>query len=239
MKLSKNTIAYLNNFSQINPNILFRKGRVLSTVNESKSFVAQAELESDIDTEFGIYNLKQFLSALSIVDDPEIKVSGKTINITSSQGSGKVKYGCADPSILTFPPEEGIKMPETQIEIQLSADIISQIISAASSIIPKSSAGNVPAVVRIRNGESSGSVEVAVESADGSSRNSFSVELNEGVKIDSSLKSFVAEFPVESFKMIRGDYDVAISKAGVTQWSHLTEPVTYWVATNKTSEFNT
>lgn len=232
MKLSKATLTVLKSFSEINPNCLFRKGTVLATVNESKSFVAEATIEDTIEDEFGIYNVKEFLSALSIIDAPQIAVNGKTLVITDENSNAKVKYGCADASILTLPPADGIKMPEADASFTITADILTQIVSAAASL-NLGKAGKIC----ISGSAGAASLDIAVESGDGSTRNTFVTDISQDVTVSEGLESFTAEFPVDLFMMVRGDYAVQISRGGITQWDHTAEPIKYWVATSKTSEF--
>jgi hypothetical protein len=231
MKPSKATLNVLKSFSNVNPNCIFRAGRVLSTVNKAESFVAEATLDTEIETEFGIYDLKEFISALEIVEDPSIEIDNKTAIITPSNGTAKIKYGLADPSILTFPPEKGIKMPPADIALRLTAGILAQVINAAETLKVQ--------YIRLSGVGGGKSVTISTNCGDGTTRNTFSTEVDENVTVASDLTEFMVEFPLDLFKMIRGDYDVTISRSGITQWVHTSEPIKYWIATNTSSEFVT
>lgn len=235
MKLNKNTVDVLKNFSKINPNCLFRTGKVLSTVNESKSFIAEAEIEDSIEDEFGIYNLTEFLSAVSIIEDAEIAVNGKTLTITAENSAAKVKYGCADASILTIPPADGITMPAADVSFTITADILAQIVGSVGSLSLAKAGKAGKICVSGAGGDSK--LTVTVEASDGSTRNTFVTDLTQGVSVNEDLESFVAEFPSDLFMMTRGDYEVQVSRGGITQWEHTSEPIRYWIATSKSSEF--
>ena len=66
MKLSKETITILKNFATINSGIYFKQGSTISTVSPQKNILADAEISENIPKSFGIYDLNNFLSAISI-----------------------------------------------------------------------------------------------------------------------------------------------------------------------------
>ena len=72
MKLSDETLSLLKNFSSINQSILFKQGNSLRTISVMKNILAEATIKEDIPTDFGIYDLNQFLNALSLHQNPEL-----------------------------------------------------------------------------------------------------------------------------------------------------------------------
>ena len=69
MKLSEQTIEVLQNFSTINQSLLFKSGDVLRTVSPQKTVLAEVTVPDNFESEFGIYDLGQFLSAMTLIDD--------------------------------------------------------------------------------------------------------------------------------------------------------------------------
>ena len=69
MKLSDKTLSYLKNFATINTGIAFKPGNKISTVSPQKNILGEAEIEETIPVEFCIYDLNNFLSAISLVKD--------------------------------------------------------------------------------------------------------------------------------------------------------------------------
>ena len=65
MKLSKETIEVLKNFSGINQSIVVKEGNKLKTVNSLKNILAHATVEEDFPKEFAIYDLTRFLGLIS------------------------------------------------------------------------------------------------------------------------------------------------------------------------------
>ena len=72
MRLSDKTLTLLKNFSTINQSILFKKGNSLRTISVMKNILAEATIEEDIPKDFGVYDLNQFLNALSLHQSPEL-----------------------------------------------------------------------------------------------------------------------------------------------------------------------
>ena len=91
MKFSKNTFEILKNFSNINSNILIKPGNKLCTITPAKNVMAEAEVEEEFETEFGIWDLSKFLGTISLFDDPDFEFSEKYVMIRSATGSC-VKY---------------------------------------------------------------------------------------------------------------------------------------------------
>jgi len=65
MKLNQNTIETLKNFAGINTNILIKEGDELSTISTMRNIFAKAKISDQFTNEFGIYDLNEFLSAVS------------------------------------------------------------------------------------------------------------------------------------------------------------------------------
>ena len=66
MKLSNETVTVLKNFSTINQNLVIKAGNKLSTMSAMKNIVASADVKEDFPQDFAIYDLNEFLAALSL-----------------------------------------------------------------------------------------------------------------------------------------------------------------------------
>lgn len=228
MKLSKPTIAILKNYAAINPNILFTEGTTLKTVDELGRIMSQATIEDSIETEFGIYDLNEFLSTLSLFAEVNLEVNEKGdsqyVSITSESQSSSAKYGCADKDILTV-PTKSVKMPEADITFTLRADLFNNLKKAASTM-------GFQELTILKDGDS-----ISINAADvsGTTSNNYSAKL-EGV--ETTLDKFYVEIPFEILKLFPGDYEVEISKGGVSHFKSTSVDIEYWIALNKTSTFN-
>ena len=223
MKLSKNTLNMLKNFSDINMSIEIKKGNILRTVSVQKNILAQAELEEDFPQDFAIYELNRFLGAVSLFDDPEFQFNGKSANIGTTKHS--VDYVYCDPSMIVTPPENNITFPEPEVKFTLSQDALSQIMKASNVLgTPEIAVEGGPHpndVIRLK------ALDVNNDSTD-----TFKVVLDER-----SDNKFRFVFKTENMKMLPGNYDVEISSKGISHFTMQGQKLQYWIATESSSSF--
>lgn len=215
MKLSKETLSILKNFSTINGNLLITPGNTLKTLSGAKSVFASATVKEEFDTEFGIYDLNEFLGALSLYDDPEITFSNKYVKI--EQG-GSFKFWSADPSVLTY-PQKDIKQPESYIEFDITENDLA-LIQKTVGIIGASD---------IKFEGRDGKLSFVVEDKKNSSSNNFSKEIGETDKV------FSAYLKQDNMKFIVDDYTVSISDKKIAQFEG--NKVNYFVSLEADSTF--
>ena len=72
VKLSKQTISFLKNFSQINKSILINRGNFIDTISVNKNIIAYTDIKEFIPTDMAIYDLPLFLGALSLFETPTL-----------------------------------------------------------------------------------------------------------------------------------------------------------------------
>ena len=77
MKLSSQTINVLKNYASINQGIVFKKGNVVSTMSAQKNILSEATIPDEFPQGFGVYDLNNFLSVISLNKDPEIEFDEK------------------------------------------------------------------------------------------------------------------------------------------------------------------
>ena len=70
MKLSEHTISVLKNYANINQNLVVKEGNELLTMSSMKNIVAKATVAESFPRELAIYDLNEFLAALSIFAVP-------------------------------------------------------------------------------------------------------------------------------------------------------------------------
>jgi len=115
MRLSDKTLMLLKNFSTINQSILFKKGNSLRTISVMKNILAEATIEEDIPKDFGVYDLNQFLNALSLHQKPELDFKNEGYTVIS-EDRARSKYFFADPNVIVSPPEKEITLPTKPIQ---------------------------------------------------------------------------------------------------------------------------
>ena len=224
MKISKETLEVLKNFSAINPNLVISEGNKLSTIAEAKNIMVSTEVSETFPKEVGIYDLNEFLSAHSLIEDADLEFGNESVIMKSPTSS--ITYRYADKSILTS-PEKGVNMPDAEVSVTLTADIISQIRKAGGAL------GHP--VVSLTKTSDSDKIVLQVKDPNNSSANVF--EIDSGTESNNS--DFDFQFLIANLKLIPGDYKVSVSSKLISHWECINNnPVEYWIALEKNSTFN-
>ena len=224
MKLSNETLSVLKNFGAINQGIFFRKGKTLKTVSSHQNILAQVDINEDIPADFGVYDLINFLSVVSLhKDDPSFDFDEKHVVIVGNKGRSRIKYRFCEPTMIVTPLEKEIAMPDPEINFSLTAEDFDWILRAASVLA---------------------SPHIAIES-DGSKVSVLTLDLqNDSAHTDSldiadgDDNKYRMVFKTENIsKVLPGSYDVLISSKGVSHFKNKNLPLQYWVTTEQGSKF--
>lgn len=186
-------MSILRNFASINGNIWIEPGNLLLTKSAANNITAEAEIDAEFESAFGIYDLNEFLGVLSLFTEPELTFNDKYVII--SEGKTKVKYFGADKTILTIPKKRmsfDLVGAESKVTFNLTQDQLQRVIKTASVM----RSGDVTFV---GNGKVLTAVIADVSNA---SSNSYSME------ICPCKSTFSVQIKVENLKLIPGDYVV-------------------------------
>ena len=218
MKLSTETISVLKNFSTINANLMVKAGSSLSTMSAMKNIVAKADVSEEFPSDFAIYDLNEFLSALSLFGRPDLEFNNDFVIITEEGTSKSLKYWFSDPSVVTTPSKE-ISMPSTELTFNLSSDILNEITKAA-------------AVIGVPDMALSGG-KLMVTDKKNSTANAYETSLDVG-DVAAEYKFW---FKVENLKVMPGAYDVEVSSKKISHFTNTKLGVQYWIALEPESSF--
>ena len=213
MKLSNDTREVLKNYSTINANLLVTSGNQIATMSQMKNIVSLANLPDTFEKEFAIYDLNEFLSAMSLFDDPELDFGDSSVKI--SQGGQSLNYFYSDPTVVTTPKSD-ITMPDPDATFTLKQTVFNQVLKASSVL-------GVPDMVLDVN--ETGQMNLRVSDRKNDTSNSFSVEVGEGGT--PNQKFF---FKVENLKLLSGDYEVKVSSKGISNFKNVNKDVEYFIA---------
>jgi hypothetical protein len=222
MKISKETIEVLKNFSAINPNLVIKEGNNLSTIADAKNIMASVVVEESFDSEVGIYDLNEFLSALNLIDDPDLDFGENSVSINNTRAS--VNYRYSDPLILTSPQKE-VSMPEADFKVEITSNVINEIRKAGGAL------GHV--VVSICSLEGDNNVYLEVKDPDNSSANTYRLLIG-----DDESRTYDFQFLISNLKLLPDDYEVSVSSKLISQWNGIKNKTKYWIALEKNSSFN-
>ena len=218
MKLSKETVALLKNFAGINSNLLIKAGNKLSTISGAKNVMSDATVAENFAADFGIYDLNEFLGAMSSFEDPDLEFSEKFVTIT--QGSNSIKYFAAEASVLSA-PTRAITFPDSDVDFTLTSAML-DMIKKTSSVLGASDLSIV--------GDGS-TLTAVVGDKKNASGNSYNTPLG------STDKTFKVNLKVENLKMLPGDYTVSISSKKISRFKAINSDLVYYVAIEADSSF--
>ena len=221
MKISDNTIGILRNFSDINANILFKPGKSLSTMSTMKNIMAQADVEEEFESEFGVYDLPEFLRAIDSFQTPVLKFNGTAnLKIQDEKSTLSARYAFADKSTLRYPSKQ-ISMPDKTVTFSLKNSDYESVKKLYTNL-------SLPDIAF--KGEN-GKIKLVALDKKNSNSNESSVIVGE------TDLEFTAYIKAENMKIIPGDYDVALSKAKIAHFINKKVQVQYWIALEADSTF--
>ena len=221
MKISDNTIGILRNFSDINANILFKPGKTLSTMSTMKNIMAQADVEEEFESEFGVYDLPEFLRAIDSFQQPVLKFNGTAnLKIQDEKSTLSARYAFADKSTLRYPSKQ-ISMPDKTVTFSLKNSDYESVKKLYTNL-------SLPDIAF--KGEN-GKIKLVALDKKNSNSNESSIVVGE------TDLEFTAYVKAENMKIIPGDYDVALSKARIAHFINKKVKVQYWIALEADSTF--
>ena len=219
MKLTTETISVLKNFSTINANLKVNAGSSISTMSAMKNIVAKADVSEEFLSDFAIYDLNEFLSALSLFGKPDLEFDNEFVTITEEGTSESLMYWFSAPEVVTTPSKE-ISMPSTELTFNLSSETLERITKAAAIIgVPDMALSGGKLMVTDKKNTNANAVETSLDVGDVAAEYKF-------------------WFKVENLKLMPGDYDVEVSSKKISHFTNAKMGVQYWIALEPESTYN-
>jgi len=204
MKISKNTLAVLQNFATINNGIQVNAGNNIKTISPNKTLLGLTTVVEDFETPFCIYDLNQFLGTLSLFDSPDLDFGENAVEIV--EGETNLKYVYADPNTIVTVPEKRLEC-DGDIEFDLPQKSLDRLQKAASIL-------GLPNLV-ITLDEAGEYLVASATDVKNSTSNNFKIKLDgeapSGVTFKMVLK-------IDNLKLIPDDYHVRISSKGISHF---------------------
>lgn len=215
MKLSNETREILKNFSTINSNLLIKKGNTVATMSAMKNIVAIAQIPEVFEVECAIYDLNEFLSALSLFKTPVLNFEDKFVNIQEEGRRTSIKYFYT-PTDMVKEPKTDIHMPEVDVEFTLTQEEFGQIQRSAAVL-------GVPDL--IVNSFETGEITMTVTDRKNETSNTFSLSVG-----DTSKTNQTSCFKTENLKLLPGDYQIKLASVGISHFKHKGQDLEYYIA---------
>lgn len=213
MKLSDNTLSVLKNFAAINSGVVLKPGRSQKTISPEKSILVEATIEDDIPSEFGIYDLNQFLGILTTLKNPEITFEKEQVVL--NDGELSVNYRVCSPNLIITAPDKELVLKDITTKFSLANATSQKLIKVATMI-------NLPNLSVVGK-----NTELLLKIHERSNDTS-----NDGIiKIgDYTGKDFIATFKTDNLKLLPDDYNVEIQAGAFAKFVNQNNTLTYFIA---------
>lgn len=214
-------LEILRNFGTINSNLVFREGSVVRTVSDAKNVMAKATAPEPMPKEFGIYDVNELMSALSLIEGASVSYEDKHLLIKGDNSS--IKYFYSDVEMLTSAPDKDIMMPPCEVNFTLKESVLSGLRKASQALGHKT--------LLIEKGEIEGTVKLSIVDVKNPSSNAYSVSVdgNFGSVQDTTRLSI----NIDNLKLVSGDYQVEVSSKLISKFTNTSKPFEYWIALEK------
>ena len=227
VKLSKQTIEVLRNFSAINKSILIEPGKFIETMSVNKNIIAATQVREGFPEQLAIYDLPLFLGALSLFKSPTLFFpDAKKVVIYDEDTKGKTTFYYSDPEIIGKVPEFNPDLPDPELFFDLPQQDLEQLMQASKVY------GVEDLCVYGYEGEYS----ICVKDKKNETSNVFSLPLkkvtfNNMSEMTPERRNFCYCFKVENVKVIPGTYHVCISRRNIANFSSVTSSsLNYFIA---------
>ena len=228
MNLSNETVSVLKNFATINQNLVIKEGSNISTMSAMKNIIASAEVKESFPLDFAIYDLNEFLAALSLFEKSYLDFHKDFVVMTESGSSGKfLKYWYSDPSLVTTPTKE-ISMPESEVSFTLENDMLINVQKAAAVI-------GAPDMAL--EAMSSGVALLKVTDKKNATANDYAVQVDINNEDGKDLP-YKFWFKVENLRLLSGSYGVEVSSKNISRFVNTNVDIQYWIALEPESSYD-
>jgi len=215
--LSKKTLDVLKNFSSINSSIVFRKGSTVRTISNAENILAKFTGEEVFPSDFAIYDLSQFLSGISLFNDPQLEFTSNDF-VSIRGGRTSAKYYFSDPEItLKSAPEKNVNFPGADLQFSLTGDDLIALQKASAvyglpDLTFQSEEGldTIKLILRDKENDTSNTYDLAVA---GCTTGTYSLDVK-----------------IENIRLLPGDYSVKVSKHLISEWTNANVDLTYYIA---------
>lgn len=244
LELSQETVEILKNYASINNIFLFHPGKNLKTINIRGNFLSIADIKEEIPTEFGVYDLSNFVSLLSSFKNPVITFSSDKRNdgtctfvtISGKDQKGKFKFFGSPKKIIdpenkfTHLYQKDYQFPEPKVTFDLDKEVYNSCIKAAS-LINGTTDSSINFIIQSQGKDG---INLSVSNPKVESENSYTINLDP-TQQDNSFKLI---FDISHIsKLLSNDYEVSLSGKALNRFMSKTSNITYLITHNIDSTF--
>lgn len=212
MKFSRGTIDILKNFTNINRSILFKPGKIISTIDDGETIMAMANIEEEITHEFAIFELNKFIGALSVMPNSNIEVNEERQCLVIKEGKSKMTYTFTEPSMIKASPYKEFPIGNILASFTLEYSTLSSIVKSANIL-------ELPDITILTE---EGDIIIRAGSLNGVTNDNYQVRIGE------TSNNFSLSFKIENLKFLNRDYTVTVPDKQMVKLT--SSDISYWIA---------
>ena len=213
MKFSENTLAVLKNFASINSGVVLKQGNTQKSISPEKSILVEATLEDSLNTDFGIYDLNQFLGNVTTLKNPELTFTKDSV--TLDDGEFALNYLACSPSLIISPPDKELALKTVDCKFSLSNSVLQKLLKIATM----NSLPNLTVVGK------DGELRLKIHEKANDTSNHGSIKIG-----DYAGDDFTATFKTENLKLLPDDYNVELQKGAFAKFVNVAGNLKYFIA---------
>lgn len=223
MKLTKETLSVMKNFAAINPSLRMIPGNFIMTKSINGVAYAEATIADEIDGEFNIYDLPNFLSILGqLGEGSDINIIGNDIVIQN--GRAKVNLPDSLDNVI-IAPKQRLRMPPADVEFDLKAEDLAEILKISRAV-------GADRIAITNRGD-----QIVIDA--------FAVDDGENARIRYSLtlcsyegtNNFSFVINLDNVSVVIADYHINISSKGAAQFQGINTAYVFVLETSSKHDF--
>ena len=219
MKLGEHNLGILKALTSINDSMLIEKDDDVFVISPCGSVIGYAALDPQFKENLSIYEMKQFLSVLSLFEDPDIVFSDDGKMVTVGSDKQKVRYLLTDESFVN--KGKALTMPEdAEIKFTLPSSVIDKV----------SKASDVLGLKYISISSDGTDIFIGACEVDDENANKYTEKVADG---NGTVFNF--HWKAAKVKFISADYEVICSSQNICEFK--SDVVTYWVGMEASSSY--
>lgn len=224
INLTKNDIEALKTLYNINQTVKILGGNTqLRTVNETKTIALITSLETAFPRTFCIYDLREFISVLSLFESPVLDFSNdKFVTVKSTDGRQKLKYVDGAENLINSYFDKDFKLPSTDVTVSVTGQQLKAVMGAAQTLKLE--------YVGFRVND--GKIYLSAfdrNNGSGDDTNGFSIEVGES---DSTFDLF---YKTDTLSVLDGDCEFEISSKKISKVQNGTKQ--FWISLDANSTY--
>jgi hypothetical protein len=226
MKLNKETIDIMKNFTNVSSSLIVNPGNKIVSLANDESVFAVAEVDSNFEKQLRIFDLPSFLQILSLFDGPELSWQGENdSDVVVADTENRYIFRQADANVIKHTEHTEIPM-ESTLEFGLSWEQINRVLRAASALV----------LDTVCFYSKDGSLYFGVFDKKQAATGNFSVK----IASDVTGLDFQLFVNIEKLKLMQDDYRVHLSADRLLlRFETVNRDVTYWTTAESDSHFRT